>query len=307
MIEIRRILCPVDYSDFSRRALDHAVAIARWYGSTVTVFHVCALLPAAAFAPGPLALTATPLAPEGREALLGRLRSFADVDVSGSGVQIEFEVAEGSTAAEILQKAEADSSDLIVLGTHGHSGFDRLVLGSVAERVLRKASCPVLTIPCHAPDAASVPSKLFRRILCAIDFSDCSIAAMHHAISLAKEADAQLTLLSVVDIPVGLWPATEAPTPLPAELRNWIDAAECERSESLNALIPSEARAYCTISTVVATGTPYRRILSAASDLDAGLIVMGVRGRGAADLLLFGSTTQRVVRLATCPVLTIAQ
>jgi nucleotide-binding universal stress UspA family protein len=92
---------------------------------------------------------------------------------------------------------------------------------------------------------------------------------------------------------------------LPHDLRTYIDAAARDREKSLAALIPADARTYATIDTLVKTGVPYRKILSAAADVKAGLIVMGVRGRGAADLLLFGSTAQHVVRQAACPVLTI--
>jgi nucleotide-binding universal stress UspA family protein len=306
VIDIQRILCPVDYSDFSRRALEHAVAIARWYGSTVTAFHVSAVMPAAPFAPGMQAVTATPLTLEGRETMLATLHRFAGPELRASGVRLEFDVTEGGAAAEILDKAKAMPSDLIVLGTHGYSGFDRLVLGSVTEKVLRKATCPVLTVPAHAPDDKPSTEAIFKRILCPVDLSDCSLTALGYAISLAKEADAHLTILSVVDLPLGLWPDADiAPSKLPPDLRAYIDTAERDREKSLAALIPADARTYATIDTAVMTGTPYRKIIAAAADAKAGLIVMGVRGRGAADLLLFGSTAQHVVRQATCPVLTI--
>jgi nucleotide-binding universal stress UspA family protein len=304
LIDIRRILCPIDYSDHSRRALDHAVAIARWYGSTVTVFHVTAVLPVTAYAPaGPI--IPAPVTPDDRAAMLEGLRKFAEGEAVSSGVALEFELAEGNVAAEILLASRSMPSDLLVLGTHGYSGFDRFVLGSVTEKVLRKATCPVLTVPGHAPDAAPVPSALFRRILCAIDFSDCSIRALDYAVSLAKEADAHLTVLSVLDLPLAARTDVDEGIPLPRDLRKYVDDVAKERSSRLKALIPPDAETYCTIDTAVATGTPYREILRVAADQKTELLVMGVRGRGAADLLLFGSTTQHVVRQAVCPVLTI--
>jgi nucleotide-binding universal stress UspA family protein len=304
LIDIRRILCPIDYSDHSRRALDHAVAIARWYGSTVTVFHVTAVLPVTAYAPaGPIIPPA--VTPEDRAAMIEGLRTFAEGEAGSSGVPLEFELAEGNVAAEILLASRSMPSDLLVLGTHGYSGFDRFVLGSVTEKVLRKATCPVLTVPGHAPDAAPVPAALFRRILCAVDFSDCSIRALDYAVSLAKEADAHLTVLSVLDLPLAARTDVDEGIPLPHDLRKYVDDVAKERSSRLKALIPPEAETYCTIDTAVATGTPYREILRVAADQKTELLVMGVRGRGAADLLLFGSTTQHVVRQAVCPVLTI--
>ena len=92
------------------------------------------------------------------------------------------------------------AADLVVMGTHGRSGFERLVLGSVTERVLRKSACPVLTVPKGIPDVAT-PPVLFNRIVCAVDFSDCSMHALNYAMSLAQEADAHLTVVHVIELP----------------------------------------------------------------------------------------------------------
>ena len=97
-------------------------------------------------------------------------------------------------------------SDLLVMGTHGRSGFERLVLGSVTEKVLRKAACPVLSVPRNVGDVVPAPPVLFTRILCAVDFSDCSINALNHAMSLGQEADARLTVLHVIELPPELPP-----------------------------------------------------------------------------------------------------
>jgi nucleotide-binding universal stress UspA family protein len=168
MIEIRRILCPIDFSDFSRRAFDHAVAIAGWYESTITLFHVYAGVPAAAYAPGTM-LPPELLAPADRDELLASMKCFAGVD-GPSSVPFEYEIAEGNPAAAILAKAAAMRSDLLVMGTHGRSGFERLVLGSVTEKVLRKAACPVLSVPPHTADVASAQRVEFGSVVCAIDF-----------------------------------------------------------------------------------------------------------------------------------------
>jgi nucleotide-binding universal stress UspA family protein len=305
VIDIRRILCPIDYSEFSRRALDHAVAIARWYGSTVTILHVSSVLPIAAYTPvGPVVPPAL-LTPSDRTAMLAAMRRFAETETAASGVPLEFDLAEGNAAAEIVAAAATKRSDLLVLGTHGHAGFDRLVLGSVAEKVLRKAACPVLTVPRGAPDAAPVPSALFRHILCPVDFSACSLRAFDYAMSLATEADARLTVLSVLELPPGTSDDLEEAVELPRDLRKYVDELERNRREQLKALIPLEAQTYCSVETILATGKPYRQILRLAEEHAAGLIVMGVHSRSAADLLLFGSTTQHVVRRAACPVLTL--
>src|SRR5688500_8871579 len=144
MIEIGRILCPIDFSDFSRRALDHAVAIARWYDSTITLLHVFSVVPVAAYAPGTPMHPSVVLTPMDRDEILASMRRLAEQE-AGSAVPIEFEIVEGSAATEILARAHTMPSDLVVMGTHGRSGFERLMLGSVTEKVLRKATCPVLS------------------------------------------------------------------------------------------------------------------------------------------------------------------
>jgi nucleotide-binding universal stress UspA family protein len=303
VIEIRRILCPVDYSEHSRRALDYAIGIARWYDSTVTVFHVVSLSPAMAYStpvafPAPAWLPATD-----RTRIFGALKEFARAE-GGSIVPIEVDVGEGNPATEILAKSTAMSNDLLVLGTHGLSGFDRLLLGSVTEKVLRKAACPVLSVPSHAPDLVPVAPALFRRILCAVDFSKCSLHALQYALSLAQEANASLLVLNVLELPVG--PSDpRAPAGLPHGLLEYVAAVESNRRNELAALVPDEAKAYCSVETRLLEGKPYQEILRVAEEEQIDLIVMGVRGRGAADLLLFGSTVQHVVRQASCPVLTL--
>jgi len=186
MIEIRRILCPIDFSEFSRHALDHAVAIARRYDATVTVLNVCALVPATAYAPGTPILPVSVPTPDDLDALLASMKRFVETEV-GLAVPMRFEIGEGNAASEILDRATAIPSDLIVMGTHGRSGFERLVLGSVTEKVIHKAACPVLTVPRPMADAVPVPDRLFTRILCAVDFSDTSLRALVYELSLAQE------------------------------------------------------------------------------------------------------------------------
>jgi len=145
MIEIRRILCPIDFSEFSRHALDHAVAFARCYDSTITVLNVCALVPATAFAPGTPMLPVSVPTPGDLEALLASMKRFVETEV-GLTVPMHFEIGEGGAASEILERATAIASDLIVMGVHGRGAMDLLVFGSNTARVIRAAACPVLIV-----------------------------------------------------------------------------------------------------------------------------------------------------------------
>ena len=308
MIEIRRILCPIDFSEFSRRAFDHAVAIAKWYESTITVLHVLPTPVPVVYAPGPVPVPSAVFTREDRSQLLLEMNQFAEGE-AGSQVPTEFSVSEGHAADEILAAATSIPADLIVIGTHGRSGFERIVLGSVTEKVLRKAMCPVLSVPRQMSDVVPAPGVLFKHILCAIDFSDCSMRALNYAMSLAQEADAHLTVVHVIEVPIEA-PADFRETGL-GDLRGrqtlaeYVASTEQERRARLADAVPDTVRAYCTVDTVVAVGKPYREILRIASEQHSELIVMGIHGRGAAELLFFGSTTQHIVRQAACPVLTL--
>jgi nucleotide-binding universal stress UspA family protein len=196
-------------------------------------------------------------------------------------------------------------ADLIVIGTHGTSGFEHLLLGSVTEKVLRKATCPVLTVPPRAQVISRLP---FERLLCAVDFSDSSITALQAGFSLGEESSAVLTILHVLE-----WPWGEPPPPrledLPpeqgaalAEYRRYCEKSAMTRLESL---VPGSARASHPTVTRLRSGKPYVQILDVAAEERSDLIIIGVRGRRPLDVSLFGSTTNQVVRQARCPVLTL--
>ena len=303
MIEMRRILCPIDFSEHSRRALDHAVAIARWYEAAVTVLHVFSPVTVAAVGAAPVVFEPMVLAPVGRDRLLADTKAFAAAE-SAPGVAIEAVVREGSTAAEILKQAASMRADLLVIGTHGRSGFERLFVGSVAETVLRKSSCPVMTVPTRLPDAVRAVPVLYKRLLCPVDFSESSLRALKYAISMAQEADAHLIILHVLEHEF------QNPADMASVVRAGmtIDDFLKERDEILAWRLQEAvagATEFCRVESLITHGKPWREVLRLAGARQSDLIVMGVQGRGAADLLFFGSTTLHVVREASCPVLTL--
>ena len=297
---IERILCPLDFSDASRHAIEYAVAIVRWSGAAVSALHVCR----------PMVVSAlTGAGPGDRDADgdLVRLRAAAASLVAAAGardLQVDVLVEAGDPARQILEHAQRHAASLIVMSTHGTTGFERWLLGSVTEKVLRKARCPVLTVPPRADGAAALP---FRQVLCAIDFSYASLAALNDAVVLAQESRATLVLLHVVQ-----WPWEEPPAPTPqdmppaqaaalAEYRRYVEAIALARLAALRReRIPDGVDAVPR----VVHGKPYVQILRVAAETGADLIVMGVHGRNAAELMIFGSTANQVVRAATCPVMT---
>ena len=292
MIRIAHVLCPVDFSDISRHALDHAAAIARWYEARLTLLYVFSNFPVMDIPP-------LVLEQPDRERLMAGMRGMA-AGVHGQ-VPVDFRIEQAPYVhEEILAQLGATHADLLVLGTHGRSGFQRLFLGSVTEKVIRQATCPTLVVPPRAPDVPAGTPVQFRRMLCPVDFSVSSLDALAYAINMAQEADAQLTLLHVVELPPVLSEAAMMAAPDLSRVR---EAAATDARRKLHALIPESAHTYCTVETAVVEGRAYREILRHAAEHQADLIVMGVHGRGALDLLVFGSTTHHVIRASACPVL----
>jgi nucleotide-binding universal stress UspA family protein len=295
MIAMQRILCPVDLSDISKRALDYTALIAKWYGAKVRVVLVePVVLSPVDFPPMPAVMGLTP---EARQKLNTRLGDF--VGTSLRGVDFEPVLKEGFVVPEILADAKGFGADLVVLGTHGRGGFQHLVLGSVTEKLLRKLACPVLTVPPGADEAPGTPGP-FTSILCGMDFSDASLTALEYAMSLAEEAGSRLTV--VHSVPWELEDEAELQSPPVAEYRQLREAAARKR---LDALIPESVKEVCEVETIVVVGKPWRELDRLARDTVADLIVLGVHGRGVVDLALFGSTTHQVIRHAPCPVLTV--
>jgi nucleotide-binding universal stress UspA family protein len=300
-LAIARILCPIDFSEASQHAIEHAFAIARWSGAAVSALHVC----------HPMVVpVATGAGFEDADVEMARLRSAAAslVECAGAhGLKVDIAVESGDPARQILEHADRHGANLIVMGTHGATGFERLILGSVTEKVLRKARCPVLTVPPRAHSAATLP---FRQVLCAIDFSSASLEALNYAGALAEQSRSRLQLLHVVQ-----WPWDEPPAPAPQELpaeqavalgeyRRYVEASAMARLAALRReRIPVGIEAVPRI----VHGKAYVQILRIAAEAGADLIVLGVQGRNAAGLMVFGSTANQVVRAAACPVLTVRQ
>lgn len=299
MTTLTRILCPVDLSEPSQQALRYAAALSSWYDAALTVLHVYTDVPVfeAASPFGGSTMSAVVVGESRMVERNAAVQRFVTDTLGDRPADIV--VRDGTDAVgEIL--IDAAGASLIVMGTHGYSGIDHLLLGSVTEKVLRKAPCPVLVVPPHAVAAEGTTSPVFKRIVCAIDFSSSSPRTLNYALSLAQEADARITLLHAIEFPHAL---REVVFSTDSDVDRLHAAAEAEYLRRLRALVPAQARMYCTVATRVSEGKPWREIQRVAESEQADLIVMGVQGRGAVDLMVFGSNANAVIREAHCPVL----
>ena len=297
MLAIRRILCPTDFSELAKGALEQAIVLGRRHEAEI----VCAcviptLMPPTAGLPFALPPHFDARA---RQAAFDELGRFSEPS-RATGLSTRLEVLEGNVASSIVGLAESLPADLVVMGTHGASGFERLMLGSVTEKVLRHASCPVLTVPRRAHEAGHTPHAGFKSILCPVDFADASDGALHLAISLARESSARLLLVHVLESSadggardLSRWTVPEYRLVL-----------EKEAQERLHAALRPQNRAGYVVEELLASGKPYVEILRLAESRACDLIVMGSHG-GTLGTALFGSTAQHVVRAAECPVVTV--
>src|SRR5579875_2033124 len=291
MVKIKQILCPVDFSEFALRAFDYAYSLARRYDAKLYLQH--AIRPLTEYSYNVLPPLAQEFYEHSRAESEDELRKMIGRQATNS-LKPQIVVQVGFPAQTILDFAKKQPIDLIVMGTHGLQGLDRWMMGSVTEKVIRKAQCPVLAVrkPMHdfvVPKAADDPVQL-RKILLATDFSDYGQRAFAYAISLAMEYNAELTLLHVLeDVPHG----------------EELSAVTARLIRELEAPVPADARSWCTIKSTVRVGKPYQEIVQLALDSRTDIIVLGVRGRGGADLALFGSTTYRVLELGSAPVLAV--
>jgi nucleotide-binding universal stress UspA family protein len=224
------------------------------------------------------------------------LQRFA-LPASKAGLNVKFSMREGSAVAEILEEARASTADLIVMGTHGRSGFERLVLGSVTEKVLRKAACPIMTVAPTAADASAHDPTDLRHIVCPLDFSEASKEALRYALSLAERSGARLTVLHVIE-----WPELWHPRVASAEYERFVEE---EATRQLRDVVPKDARTWCRVEERVLAGSPWKRILGLAAEEAPDLVVLGAHGHNTLERFLFGSTANQVVRQAPCPVVSV--
>lgn len=290
-----RILVPVDFSDHCLAAFGHAAMFARAFRSTLELVHVVELAahtPPAFWTGEPgLATELERLALENAEAAFQKLLAAPDV---ASVPALETRVLAGALPGAIIDRASESGAGLITISTHGRTGFSRWLMGSVSERLLRAASCPVLVA--RATTGASTPA--LRRLLVAVDFSERSRRALQVAGELADRFGASLEVLYV-------WtpPFYEGLSVSHAGLFDTIrDKArgELDRFVEAAGLAPSVA-----VARVVESGSPAARISERASETEPDLLVLGSHGHGALGRLVLGSVAETTVRYAPCTTLVI--
>ena len=299
VIDINRILVPVDFSDPSKAAAHLGLSLALKFGARLMLAHV--IPPSSAFA---YAFPAESFAFQTEQARTAKsmLRSLIPSQYHDD-VDLRTIVKIGDVSRELLSIVSDDKVSVVAMGTHGRSPVERLVLGSLTERMLRKLPVPILTVSRHEDPANPVitdePIPL-NHVLYATDLSDEATRGLRFALQVARRANARLTVLHVLR---------------PAEAMAWGietgfvgEELRTLRDDTLRRLVATtfaECKFGYSATPVLTEGTPFSEILRAADNSGADLIVLNLHGKGFVERALLGSTAERVIRSARVPVLSI--
>jgi nucleotide-binding universal stress UspA family protein len=286
MVSIKNILCPVDFFPASDAALNYAAGLAANYDAAVHLLHVVTPFNAGGYEH---ATDSAVLVKSLQESAMRELDNLV-ARVRQAGVPADGRLVIGDVYDEIKREIEVERPDLIVMGTHGRRGVERWFMGSTTERLLRHSPVPLVTIT-DQRERVRVPR--FRRILVTTDFSEGTADALAYAFSIAQENESKVTLMHVLH---------DVTADLSGKYRESLIGGLRKQLEDL---IPEEARTWCDVATQVETGVPYRIILRMIENERPDLVVMNIHGKGMLDRALLGSTAERIVRAASCPVMMI--
>ncbi|MGB8427329.1 MAG: universal stress protein [Desulfobacterales bacterium] len=300
----KNVLCTTDLSDFSNMSVLYGAALARVFEAKV---HLCHVIDLPIVSVHGEAFTYPPDYIETlREDALRQMENL----MQPLGVSWEPHVEMGAIAHTVSTLADTIRTDLVISASHGRSGLKRLLLGSVAEQLLRSIRGPylVLTAP-ETPEEDVALQKITRnaiadftlkKILVGSDFSTDAANALAYGLSLAQDFESEIHLVHVVE-PFAYTDAL-VPDLMTADVQTDLNVLLTGR---LDALVPAEARNWCNVKTVCLAGKPYEELVTYANENRVEMILLGIRGRGLVETLLLGSTTDRVIRRASCPVLAV--
>lgn len=286
-IRFKRILCAVDFSPASLRSLDYALELASANKAQVRLVHIIPRIVASVMDIPITTSKWTAAQEEKAKRELPKLKERA----ARKGVSASTEIRLGDIDVQLLKAAKDFRADVLAMGTHGHKGFERWIIGSVAERMLRHSPIPLLVTGFSGKRAGTG----MRRILIATDFSKGTGDAVGYGASIAAQAKASMVMLHVIQDRTAAVDWSEFP-----------DQTAAIR-QKLSDLVPASVRGQFKVEARVESGEPYRVILKTIQDLKPSLVILNTHGYGFVDRVLIGSTAERVVRggAEMCPMLLI--
>jgi nucleotide-binding universal stress UspA family protein len=283
LFQPKLILCPTDFSESATLALHYGKYLSDCFDARLLVLYADPFSPPPYFTSGQLEDLARTIE-NFKEAAHEYLTRYVSEHIGGSS-KVEMIVAENQTVPAILLTAEEKKVDMIVIGTHGRSGINRLMLGSVTEKVLHETDHPVLTVR-ERKGAAELSKASVQQVLCPINYTEVALMALDHAVAISKCFEAELVVLHVIE-------------------SHSTDIKEKDEHSRLCAWIPDDLRLRCSLKEIVRRGDAADQIIEVSSSASCDMIVLGAQHKHFQDTTVLGTTTIRVTRHAPCPVLTV--
>jgi nucleotide-binding universal stress UspA family protein len=297
-VQFNKILSATDFSEFSNHTVSYGVALAKEFAADLHICHVIDLSSVAIYGEFQL----DPVGQQDR--IMEDANAQLEEMAGDQPVAWEPLITIGKPADEISRAVDEKDIDLVITATRGRSGFKRLILGSVTERLMRTLSCPLLVVRSHEHELVDKPQQgiKLQKILVGCDFSPDSGQAFAYGLSLAQEFLAELHLAHVIEPPAQpnlIKEEALVPGQVQEEYHDLL-------IQKLKDMVPDEAANWCTPQTSIMQGPPHDELVKYAHTRDIDMIVLGVRGHGLVKTLFLGSTTDRVIRDSPCPVLSVS-
>lgn len=322
-IQPGKIMCAIDFSDFTHMIVSHGKSLAKEFHAKLYLCHIVPTL----MVSGPMSSLIDYAGIENEH--INHARERLEKIIKKFDIQCDIIVSVGNPADEIDQIVREIKIEMVIAATNGGSGVIRFLIGSVTNKLTKILSCPLLVL--HAKEDGSISRAeegiKLNRILVGCDFSPDSSLAFDYALSLAQEFQTQLYLAHVVgpmepvefmisdpvilhDNRFPVWtgsgyqfPEEKSPDETRQKKNQWFKQIETRLLE----MVPEDGRDWCTPVTVVLEGQPYQELINYAKKINADMIVLGLRGHSLLEKFLVGSTTDRIISRASCSVLAVRQ
>jgi len=323
-LEPKKIMCAIDFSDFTNIVLSYGKSMASEFNSSLCLCHILSgTLMVSSL--GHSYINYTDIETDRIQSAKDRLEKIAEE----LDIECEIIVSSGHVPDEINQIVLKNNIDMVIAATHGGSGIKRFLIGSVTDRLVKILQCPLLVLFAQKKHLTSTVEKKIKlkRILVGCDFSPDSKLAFDYALSLAQEFQTQLYLAHVIrpteqiELPASNYIKIQG-----GEYTNWTRSEYLELKKKatnedlknkkilfsrlekqLSDMVPEESRNWCTPITILLEGQPYKELINYAVQKEVDMIVLGVHGHSLLERFIVGSTTDRVISRASCPVLVVRQ
>jgi len=323
-VEPKKIMCAVDFSSFTETILSYSIKLCNEFHAKLFLINV--VVDIKTLFKYSENVFDTEIAQMNQ---LQNAQKFLEDLAKDLTIDHTLLIRQGDPADEIRRVALEEKVDMVITATHGNSGIQRLLIGSVTEKLVKTLHCPLLVLHTQEGDSLPLPTSEIKlhKILVGCDFSPDSKLAFDYGVSMAQKLQAELHLAHVIKPTEHIdLKASDYITVNPRDYISWhspnyfeiqmkISEENRERANELRRrlekqlyfMLPEECRSWCNPKTMLLDGEPYKELVDYAKKQEIDMIVLGIHGHTLWEKLMIGSTTDRVIRHSHCPVLAVRQ